>query len=96
MTKGDCYEIHLTQLSAMSLSLHSSTTLCGWIGYVVIIVSQEAHYENIRTEMRAALWDADLAVLPNPVPSLRSFGGTAGSQFFINLKNNKKLYLVSF
>ena len=74
--------------------------LCGWIGYVIDKVTGQAHYENIGTDIgKGSLGMLIWLVTPLICTIfLRSFGGDGWKEsgFFINFKNNKKLYLISF
>lgn len=75
------------------------STICGWIGYLFDRLNGQAHYENVGTmageePLGMLIW------LASPLIGtifLRTFGGDGwkNAGFSINLKNNKKFYLIS-
>lgn len=75
------------------------STICGWIGYLFDRLNGQAHYENVGTmageePLGMLIWLASLLI---GTIFLRTFGGDGwkNAGFSINLKNNKKFYLIS-
>ena len=75
--------------------------ICGWIAYLIDLATNQAHYENIGTDIGG---DGSLGLvlwLISPMICtiiLRTFGGDGwrNAGFAPNLKNNKMMYLISF
>ncbi|OAM31603.1 CAAX protease [Eikenella sp. NML03-A-027] len=76
------------------------STLCGWIGYLIDIATNQANYENIGTttgeggSLGLLLWLASPLIC---TIILRTFGGDGwkNSGFDPNFKQNKMMYLIS-
>ena len=77
------------------------STLCGWIGYLIDVSTNQANYENIGTTTGEGGSLGLLIWLVSPLICtiiLRTFGGDGwkNSGFTPNFKENKMMYLVSF
>jgi len=76
-------------------------TICGWIGYLIDLSANRAHYENIGTNIDEGGSLGLILWLISPMICtiiLRTFGGDGwkNAGFAPNLKDNKMMYLISF